>query len=109
VALTLGQFLELHADGVTASLHPDVDPARHQLVMREILQFLKAASGSEGRIAFNQLMQTIGLSSSMSNVASSAMDREHLVRTVNVERLGNNPYLLDEATLHLILAHSNVP
>jgi len=109
VALTLGQFLELHADAVTGSLHPDVDPTRHQMVMSEILQFLKAANGSEGRIAFNQLMQTIGLSSSISNIASSATDREHFVRTVNVERLGNNPYLLDEATLHLILALSNVP
>jgi hypothetical protein len=79
------------------------------MVMSEILQFLKAANGSEGRIAFNQLMQTIGLSSSISNIASSATDREHFVRTVNVERLGNNPYLLDEATLHLILALSNVP
>ena len=79
------------------------------MVMSEILQFLKATNGSEGRIAFNQLMQTIGLSSSISDIASSATDREHLVRTVNVERLGNNPYFLDEATLHLILARSNVP
>jgi hypothetical protein len=108
VALTLGQFIELHAQPEPAFLHAEVDPAQHELVMKEVLQFLSATSGIDGRIAFNHLLHRIGLFATIEK-ASSVTDRGHLVRSVNVERLGNNPHLLDRATLGHILERSKLP
>ena len=108
VALTLGAFIELHAGATSSDLHPSVDPAQHELAMNQILDFLSAADGAGGSSAFLRLLHRVGLSSSITSGQSSTIDRNLLVKTVNVERLSNNPYILDDAKLSAVLQRSNV-
>lgn len=109
VALTLGAFLELHAHPAPAYLHPDVDPAQHELTMNEIFSYFSAHDGGAGRAAFQHLLRRIGLPSTIGDASATAIDPGHLIRTVNVERLSNNPIVLDEAKLGAILERSTMP
>lgn len=92
VALTLGAFIEAHADAPQERLRGGIDPAVHAEVMGGLLDLLHAADGRQGRAALTSLMQRIGLEPSLTVAgAATVQDRVALSASVNAERLGNNP------------------
>ena len=92
VALTLGAFIEAHADAPQERLRGGIDPAVHAEVMGGLLDLLHAADGRRGRAALTSLMQRIGLEPSLTVAgAATVQDRVALSASVNAERLGNNP------------------
>lgn len=108
VALTLGSFLESHADASPEQLQPGIDPGRHAQVMEEILGRLAAKSGVEARRRFRDLMTRLGLETGLSAVGiDSAERRDGVATSVNTERLGNNPVVFDQAELRDLLDSSN--
>ena len=105
VALTLGAFLELHAEAGGEQLQPSVDPAVHAAAMGEVLSLLGAADGPDARGRFEQLLSDVGLEHGLAFVGlDSAEERGALARAVNAERLGNNPVILDQRGLKAVLA-----
>jgi len=90
VALTLGAFIEAHAAAPAAALQ--VDPARHQQAVREIVRRLGAADGAGARARFNELLARLGLTTSLHEVgARTPQQRREIAEAVNAQRLGNNP------------------
>jgi alcohol dehydrogenase class IV len=102
VALTLGAFIELHADAAPGRLRPGVDPAGHQAAMSEVLHRLGATSGADARRRFRELLDRVGLVLLLP-AAGPGDARRELVRAVNLERLSNNPVLVDEEQLVAII------
>jgi alcohol dehydrogenase len=102
VALTLGPFLEVHADASAGDLQPGIDPEVHATAMHEILTALGADDGPAAAGRFRSLLQTLGLDSSLQRLGA-ADDLEALVAGVNLERLRNNPVAFDAPGLHAIL------
>ena len=105
VALTLGAVLEYNA-GV--SPHDSTDPrgpewTRYRL--REICAALGAADAAQARRAFTQRLQALGCPTRLGQVGvDTPAQLEELARTVNAERLGNNPRRLDADSLVRLLA-----
>jgi alcohol dehydrogenase class IV len=92
VALTLGAFIEAHA--AVLSTEP----------MAEILARLGAADGTRARQRFVALMGRLGLSTRLEQIGcTTSEERRALARSVNVERLGNNPVRFDEDGLTTLL------
>ena len=69
VALTLGVFLEAHADAPAERLRPGWTRPSHAAAMAEVLTALQAADGAAARARFTTLLQRIGLET---NLARSA-------------------------------------
>ena len=104
VALTLAPFLELHAEAGDDRLQPGVDPAGHAAAMNEILGALGVADGRDARRGFERLLDELGLERRLSRLGvDSDEERAILARSINVERLGNNPVVLDEDALQRVL------
>ncbi len=104
VSLTLGVFLEAHADAPPERLRPGVDPASHTAAMAEILTALGVADGAEARARFTTLLHRIGLETDLAKVgAATPQDRQALAESVNAERLGNNPVRFTTADLTALL------
>ncbi|QVQ53031.1 phosphonoacetaldehyde reductase [Spiractinospora alimapuensis] len=92
VALTLGRFVEAHANAVDADLQPAVDVERHRDAMSRVLDALGAADGAEARRRFTELGERLGLSMRLDEVGADSEERVRaLTASVNTERLGNNP------------------
>jgi alcohol dehydrogenase len=92
VAMTLGAFIESHADAGPASLRDGVDAQAHAEAMAEILAALGATDGHTGRDRFDALLVRIGLDPSLTAAgAADRSTRERLAASVNAERMGNNP------------------
>lgn len=92
VGVTLGPFLALHVDAPPQRLQPTVRPDGHAAVMDEILVALGVTSGAQADRRLRELMRRIGLDPSLA--AAGATDEDELrvlARTVNTERLGNDP------------------
>jgi alcohol dehydrogenase len=98
VALTLGRFLIAHAVE-SARLQPTVDATQHQAVMRELISALGADDEHEAAERFRELMEAVGLPSSLGAAGVPHDDLPALADAVNVERLGNNPVAFDRAEL----------
>ena len=108
VAMTLGAFLEAHAQADDAELQPDVDPDAHRAVMHEILRALGATDGPSARGRFVALLDRIGLEPHLA--AAGISDRGEigvLADNVNLERLSNNPVRFDRSTLRGILERAD--
>lgn len=104
VALTLGGFLQAHAEAPNGALQPGIEPDQHEAVVGEILDRLGASNGAEARQTFLDLMKRLGLSTTLSEVGiATAEERAGIAASVNPERLGNNPVLFDEAGLAALL------
>jgi len=104
VALTLGTFLEVHADVPPGKLQPGVDPGRHQQVMKDILGRLGADTGTEARHRFEDLMTRLDLANDLGAVGIDSPElRAQVAASVNPERLGNNPVAFDEKELRALL------
>ena len=104
VALTLGAFLQAHAEAAPELLRPGIDPAAHAEAMAEILSALRAADGADARARFTRLLERIGLEPELAKVgAATPAARRALAAAVNAERLGNNPVRFTEAELAALL------
>jgi alcohol dehydrogenase len=104
VATTLGPFLEAHAQAGPHSLRVDVDPGIHAAAVDDVLGAFGVEDGSSARAAFIDLLHRIGLEPRLSVLGvSDDQALRSLVRTVNVERLGNDPLQLANAELLDIL------
>ncbi|WP_460543456.1 phosphonoacetaldehyde reductase [Glycomyces halotolerans] len=101
VGVTLGSFIETHADAGADRLQASIDPAGHSAVMSEVLAAFGAADGAGARSSFTELMRRLGLETSLDKAgADTRAARQALAESVNVQRLGNNPVLFttDELT-----------
>lgn len=107
VALTLGAFLEAHADVAPAKLQPGVDPCQHEEVMKDILGRLGAETGTDARHRFQDLMARLDLANDLAAVGIDSPERRaQVAASVNPERLGNNPVAFDEKELSALLETS---
>lgn len=106
VALTLGALIE--ANGVVEdSTVSDPRGARHvRQTVSTICRTLGISNPSEGRAFVADLVSRLGLSSSVDDAARGRVDRELWIRSVNLERLFNNPKRLDESALVMIVSES---
>jgi alcohol dehydrogenase len=107
VALTLGPFIEAHAEASADELQDGVDPAAHRAVMEEIVARLGVSSGAEAAEAFTALLRRLDLEPSLA--AQGPIDdteRHVLAEAVNTERLGNNPVRFDTDGLVEILGRA---
>lgn len=104
VATSLGPFIEAHAAAPAERLQPGVDPAAHDAAVTEVITALGAEDGPSAHRAFVALVERIGLEPRLT--ALGVTDDEELaalVRTVNVERLGNDPVRFDGDDLAAVL------
>lgn len=107
VALTLGVFLEVHADATREQLQAQVDDDVHARAMATILSELGAKTAREGRAMLASLMTDIGLESDLAKACGkNPVDLNGLASAVNVERLGNNPVVFDHAGLTAVYGAS---
>lgn len=104
VATSLGPFLAAHAAAGDDQLQPGVDPAAHARALEDIFTALGAENGPDARDRFVALMGRVGLEHRLTELGvTGADDRDALVRSVNVERLGNDPVRFDHDALTAIL------
>jgi alcohol dehydrogenase len=104
VAISMGGFLEVHAAAEAGDLQPGMDPETHRRAMDEILEALGARDGDQARTAFIRLLEDIGLESSLPRLGVDGQDElATLAAAVNVERLANNPVVMDELGLRSVL------
>ena len=107
VALTLGAFIEVHADASVDDLQAEVDPQSHREAMNAVLRAFGAEDGQSARTSFDRLLARIGLSARLTDEGVGSEDqRARLTAGVNVERLGNNPVEMDRRALMQVLASS---
>jgi alcohol dehydrogenase len=105
VALTLGRFIAVHAAAAPERLQPGMDPQFHRQSMAVILRALGASDGDEGRRVFQAFVARLGLEHRMDAVVpADPAARDQLVRSVNLERLGNNPVVFAQQDLAALLA-----
>lgn len=96
VALTLGAFLEAHADAEPSQLRESIDPATHEAAMATVLAALGARDGGDARARFEGLMTRIGLTPGLAIAgARTPEEKRALAASVNAERLANNPIGFD--------------
>jgi alcohol dehydrogenase len=104
VAVSLGPFIEAHAAATPDRLQAGVDPATHDAAVADVLTALDAADGPAARRAFVDLVERLGLEPRPSQLGVDSDDEvAALVRTVNVERLGNDPVRFDADGLTAVL------
>lgn len=104
VGVTLGAFIESHAEAAEDRLQPGIDAGVHRAVMGEILDAFGAGSGAEARERFDDLMRRVGLKTGLTAAgAGTPQERSALAAGVNVERLGNNPVAYTAEELALLL------
>jgi alcohol dehydrogenase len=104
VATSLGPFLEAHAAAGPDRLQPGVDPVDHDAAVAHVVAALGASDGPSARRAFVALLERIDLEPRVSALGvADADERVALVRTVNLERLGNDPVRFEADDLDAIL------
>jgi alcohol dehydrogenase class IV len=104
VSLTLGEMLVYNA-AVSAENVSDPRGAPHvRRTLAEVARRLGAGAAEEARTRIMDLMRSIHLPVDLAGAGIGGADAiEHLVRSVNAERLANNPRRLDEPALRSIL------
>jgi alcohol dehydrogenase len=104
VALTLGAFLEAHANARLGNLRPAVKPETHHAAMAHILATLDTSDGHAARLSFVGLLDRLGLEPSLSSAgATTPSARASLAEAVNAERLSNNPVAFSQGQLATML------
>ena len=91
VGLTLGAMFEYNA---CATAETTIDPRGLNHVhssMEQLAKSLGVAVPSQGRARLGELMNAIGLTTSLSTLGVPRADLESIARSVNLERLANNP------------------
>jgi alcohol dehydrogenase class IV len=106
-ALTLPHFIEIHNLASPGDLNLRVEPREHAAAMRFVLDSLGASDGVEARDTFVALLARLGLSLTLTSVGYESPDElDALARSVNTQRLGNNPMHFDEKSLRDVLARA---
>lgn len=104
VALTLGAFLEAHAEADADRLHSGISTDRHATSMATILGALHARDGRQARQVFEALLERVGIDPRLSAAGvAGTQERRALAESVNAERLGNNPVAFDTRQLESLL------
>ena len=99
VALTLGVFIEEHAKPCV-QLRSMISPDQHAEGIASILGALCAKDGYDGRTRWRGLCERIGLPMSWARSGVVGEDpAAWIVRSVNTERMGNNPVDLSPPVL----------
>jgi alcohol dehydrogenase len=92
VAVSLGPFLARHAAVAGTGLQAGVDPEAHAAIVAEVLAALGVDDGEAAHHAFAALLRRIGLEPRATRLGiTDVTQREELARSVNLERLGNDP------------------
>ncbi len=103
VALTLGAFLKFNM-AVSSS---DVSDIRGDIYVRDaigkVVQCMKCSTANEAAKMVEKIMQGAGLATRLSSFGFKESDIDSCVRSVNVERLRNNPRILNNESLREIL------
>ncbi|MFT5122398.1 MAG: alcohol dehydrogenase class IV [Kiritimatiellia bacterium] len=103
VALTLGHFMAFNADvGPTDCTHPD-GPEHVRQTLDELFSLLGAGSAETAREQWLSRMKTLGLPTRLETMGIPAERIEELVGSLNLERAGNNPRLLNANTARELL------
>lgn len=104
VALTLGHFIQAHAEAGADSLQPGIDGTHYRTAMATILRELGARDGAEARDHFAALLRRLGLANHLHDIGlTDAEARRSVARSVNVERLRNNPVAFSPTDLEAML------
>jgi alcohol dehydrogenase class IV len=104
VALTLGQFIDIHDTAGADELQSAVEPAQHQRAMRQLRRRFGLADGESGSAAIRSLLDDLELTAGLGELGASDADIDELVEAVNIERLGNNPVVLSIDDLRTVVA-----
>jgi len=104
VALTLGSFIELHGTASRDRLHPGICGSTHEAVMQTVVESLGATGPRAARERLESLCRRIGLELGLPDRGQRREEvAASLARSVNVERLNNNPVRLSHADLVAVL------
>jgi alcohol dehydrogenase class IV len=99
VALTLGALIEANGAVDDATINDSRGVVHVREAVDAVCRALGIASSSDGHAFVSELLGRIGLARSADEAAGRRVDRREWVKSVNPERLANNPRLLDEANL----------
>jgi alcohol dehydrogenase class IV len=92
-ALTLGYFIEDHSGDDHSRLQASVPIESHEAAVARIRSALGALNGVEAKDSFLQLLDDLGLHSKLSSAGEvDDASLAEMAASVNVERLGNNPF-----------------
>jgi alcohol dehydrogenase len=104
VALTLGAFIEAHANAPSSRLQPGVEPTLHHAAVATVRRSLRSSDAADARERFTRLVEGIGLTSNLDDIAAiTSADIGSLAGRVNPERLSNNPVIFDGPTIGALL------
>lgn len=106
VALSLGEFMRTHAAAEESNLQPSLGIGEHKIAMSSIMGAFGASSGDELATRFESLCRTIGIHLGLHNVGVEMSSLRKLASSVNVERLSNNPVVLTQDELVILLERS---
>lgn len=107
VALSLGGFIEAHAEAKDDELQPRLDAERHREAMHRVLTALGADNAADGHARFHALCTSLGLEMRLPALGITTPEQvSDLAARVNVERLGNNPVRFGTDALAEILSRS---
>jgi alcohol dehydrogenase class IV len=99
-ALTLGYFIEDHSSDDHSRLQASVPIALHEAAIARLHSALGARNGIEAKDSFLQLLDDLGLHSKL--LSAGEVDDALLAEmaaSVNVQRLGNNPFMYSSEEL----------
>jgi alcohol dehydrogenase class IV len=104
VILTLPIFLEYNAPSCSSNLNPKLDKKEYELRYKELIKLLGNDSLEKAVLNVKNMIAISGLKSSFSQVGLKGInDLEEVARSVNIERLKNNPMLLTQADIIFLL------
>jgi alcohol dehydrogenase class IV len=104
VVMTLGGFIEAHA-APEAVLQPGIDRADHDARLGVILSALGAKDAQKARARFADLMRRLGLATSLADIGVTDPEAHaRIARSVNLQRLMNNPVAFDATALTRLVA-----
>ncbi len=98
VALTLGKFFTLNSDSKNINENLNLD--EHAKVMKELYELFGASTAKQCSEKWYSVMDNIGLEKSFTKLGIiNNSEIRALVDNVNIERLENNPVLINRETL----------
>jgi len=103
VMMTLGRIFRFNSEVDEESV---VDPRGHQYVkeiMGKLNEMLGVSSSYDAEQRIDQLMEVVGLETRLSQLGITEGDINLIARTVNLERLNNNPRKILDKDLRKIL------
>jgi len=103
VMFTLPYFFEIHGNATENNLQKGLDLKSFQTNFNKLLFLLDVKTGIEARDKLLDLMDEIGLERKLSSFGIVGNDLSNIVKSVNLERLKNNPIKITEEMIWKIL------